>query len=272
MYWSPWTGAHWAWGAVKAYYRANGGPGGAFRFPVSDEYAVPGGAAEDFEVARVYWSPDFGTAHVWGAVKLAYDRWGGAAALGVPTGVESGVSGGSEQVFARGRVHWSPDAGAHPMWGAIEQAWKARGGLGAMGLATTDETWSGSVSAQRFQVGQAVWSAATGGHTLWGAIQSTWNARGAWQGPLGLPVSDEAVVPGGAAQTFQSGVVAWTPKAGPLVAWGAIGARYMQEGGAAGTLGLPTGNEQGTSTGATQAFEHGHIAWDATTNLTELTP
>ena len=57
-----------------------------------------------------------------------------------------------------------------------------------------------------------------------------------------------------------------------LVVWGAIGARYVKEGGGAGALGLPLGNEQGTAAGATQAFEHGHITWDAATNATQVTP
>jgi uncharacterized protein with LGFP repeats len=205
-------------------------------------------------------------------VKGAYDRWGGPAALGVPTGVEHGAGSGSEQVFARGRVHWSPEAGAHPVWGAIEQAWKSRGGLGGLGLAASDETKTGPVSSQTFQVGQVVWSSPTGAHALWGDIRLTWDKRGGWQGPLGLPVADEVAVAGGSAQTFQGGVVAWTPSAGSLVAWGAIGARYLVEGGAAGALGLPLGNEQGTSTGATQAFEHGHITWDAASNTTQVTP
>jgi stage II sporulation protein D len=272
MYWSQWTNAHWAWGAIRAYYAGNGGPGGSFRFPVSDEYAVPGGAAEDFEIARVYWSPDYGTTHIWGAIKAAYDRWGAASALGVPTAVEHGVNGGSEQVFARGRVLWSSGTDAHPLWGAVLQGWMTRGGLAAMGFPTTDELQDGGVSYQSFQVGQVVWSASTGAHSVWGAIGATWKGRSAWRGPLGLPTADEVGVTGGAAQTFRGGVVAWNESAGTFVAWGAIGARYLQEGSASGALGLPLGDEQGTPTGATQAYEHGHITWDAATNTTQVTP
>jgi uncharacterized protein with LGFP repeats len=66
--------------------------------------------------------------------------------------------------------------------------------------------------------------------------------------------------------------VAWNQSAGTFVAWGAIGARYLQEGSASGALGLPLGDEQGTPTGATQAYEHGHITWDAATNTTQVTP
>jgi uncharacterized protein with LGFP repeats len=88
---------------------------------------------------------------------------------------------------------------------------------------------------------------------------------------LGLPVTDETGVTGGAAQTFQGGVVAWTADSGAVLVWGAIGARYVQEGGAAGALGLPRGGEEGTSAGATQAFEHGTITWDRTTNTTRVT-
>jgi uncharacterized protein with LGFP repeats len=272
MYWSPWTGAHWAWGAIKAYFVGAGDTGGAFRFPVSDEYGVPGGAAEDFETARVYWSSDYGAAHVWGGIKSAYDRWGAANTLGVPTGVEHGVPGGSEQLFARGRVLWSSATEAHPLWGAIEQGWRTRGGLPAMGFATTDELRDGDVSYQRFQVGQVVWSAPTGGHAVWGAIGATWTGRTGWRGPLGLPVTDETGVAGGAAQTFKGGVIAWTQSAGTFVAWGAIGARYITEGGASGALGLPLGDEQATPTGAVQAFQGGHITWDSATNSTQVTP
>jgi uncharacterized protein with LGFP repeats len=158
------------------------------------------------------------------------------------------------------------------VWGAIEQAWKTRGGLGALGLAATDETGNGSVSSQTFQAGQVVWSAPTGAHSLWGDIRSTWDKRGGWQGPLGLPVTEEVGVAGGSDQSFQGGAVVWTPSAGSLVVWGAIGSRYLQEGGAAGTLGLPLGNEQGTPAGASQAFEHGHIVWDAASGTTRVGP
>lgn len=272
MYWSSWTGARWAWGALLGYYDQQGGPGGWLRYPVSDERAVPGGAGQDFERGSVYWSSSYGPQPVVGAVKVAYDRWGGPAALGLPSGGEQGVSGGAEQRFTRGRVLFSPATSAHPLWGAIEQAWLARGGLAAAGFPTGDEVGEGSGVRQSFQVGEAVWSAPTGAQFVWGAIQQAWHEVGAAQGPLGLPTTGEQAVSSGTAQVFQHGAIGWDPVRGTARVWGAIGERFVQEGGPTGSLGLPLGNEQPTATGSTQTFEHGTIVWTAATNATELKP
>jgi stage II sporulation protein D len=272
MYWSRWTGARWAWGALLGYYDAQGGPGGWLRYPVSDERSVSGGAAQDFERGSVYWSSGYGPQPVLGGIKVAYDRWGGPNGLGLPTAGERGVAGGAEQTFTRGRVLFSSATSGHPLWGAIEQAWLARGGLGAAGFPTTDEAADAGSVHQSFQVGEAVWSSPTGAHFVWGAIGQTWHQVGAGPGPLGLPTGEEQAVSTGTAQVFQHGAVGWDPQRGTTVAWGAIGERYLKEGGPSGSLGLPLGNEQGTATGSTQTFEHGSIVWTAATNGTEVRP
>ncbi len=49
IYWSPASGAHEVHGAIRDAWAAQGWEAGSLGFPVSDEYAVPGGRASSFQ-------------------------------------------------------------------------------------------------------------------------------------------------------------------------------------------------------------------------------
>ncbi|MDQ6650395.1 MAG: SpoIID/LytB domain-containing protein [Actinomycetota bacterium] len=55
VYWTPATGAHEVHGAIRGSWSASGAQAGPMGYPVSDEYAVPGGARSDFEHGWVSW-------------------------------------------------------------------------------------------------------------------------------------------------------------------------------------------------------------------------
>ena len=56
IFWSRATGAHFVRGALRARWRELGATGGRLGFPVSDEYAVPGGMRSDFQGGSLFWN------------------------------------------------------------------------------------------------------------------------------------------------------------------------------------------------------------------------
>jgi hypothetical protein len=60
VYWSPATGAHAVKGAIRDRWASLGWENSALRFPRTDEYSVPGGAAQDFACGSIQWMPGSG--------------------------------------------------------------------------------------------------------------------------------------------------------------------------------------------------------------------
>ncbi|MEV6427755.1 hypothetical protein [Nocardia sp. NPDC051463] len=57
IYWSPATGAHTVWGAIRNIWEGSGVEGGRYGYPTSDEYDYEGGKAQDFQGGRITWRP-----------------------------------------------------------------------------------------------------------------------------------------------------------------------------------------------------------------------
>lgn len=64
IYWSPTTGAHDVRGIIRLKWAENRWEAGPLGFPVSDEYAVPGGRRSDFENGSIVWDSATGRARV----------------------------------------------------------------------------------------------------------------------------------------------------------------------------------------------------------------
>lgn len=60
IYWTPATGAHEVRGAIRDAWAAMGWEGSRLGYPVSDEYAVPGGRRTDFQGGSLIWTPATG--------------------------------------------------------------------------------------------------------------------------------------------------------------------------------------------------------------------
>ncbi|WP_432543561.1 LGFP repeat-containing protein [Kineococcus sp. SYSU DK002] len=60
IYWSATTGAHEVHGAIRAAWASHGWEAGAFGFPVSDEYDIPGGRRSDFQGGSMQWTAQGG--------------------------------------------------------------------------------------------------------------------------------------------------------------------------------------------------------------------
>ena len=107
-----------------------------------------------------------------------------------------------------------------------------------------------------------------------GLIREKW-ASLAWENSfLGFPLTDETPVSGGRgrANTFEGGVIAWTPSTGAHEVHGAIGARWNALG-REGSFGFPLTDELVTpdTRGRYNHFENGSIYWTPTTGAQEVT-
>ena len=81
---------------------------GLLGYPVSDEVAVTGGRASQFQGGNVYWSESTGAHEVHGAILGRYLQLGGTGSrLGLPTSDEYTISTGRRSDFQHGAILWN---------------------------------------------------------------------------------------------------------------------------------------------------------------------
>jgi hypothetical protein len=133
-----------------------------------------------------------------------YSAFGGESSLlGSAVGEAVDVPGGAERDYQGGAIFYSKDTGAHVMYGAILDRYKALGGPGTSGLGfpTNDETGTGD-SAGRFSdfsapEGAAIyWNPQWGASVIKGRVLEAWRQSGAITGPFGYPSADTSITDG----------------------------------------------------------------------------
>lgn len=298
IFFTPATGAHLIYGSILDKYEAAGGPADSdFGFPTIDE--VPGLISGNSRVSTfsasdkpaIFWTPDTGAWAVRGAINVAWDKLGGSSGvLGVPVEDERYDGDKVSQKFTGGELTWNstsntftsePAALADNLVGLevpmdpttrINQAWRATGGLGGpLGARQGEQAQVGDGgAAQGYAGGKIFYSPATGAHALTGAILSKYESLGGPTGDLGFPVGSEAEggVPNSRVSSFSAAdrpVIFWTPDNGAVVVRGAINAAWDKLGGATGTLGAPTGEQQVKGDTVTQTFSGGEVSWNSAT-------
>lgn len=91
-----------------------------------------------------------------GAILQKYNSVGGPnSPLALPTASEQpGPGDGQYSTFDGGAIYWSPNTGAHVLWGGIGNAWQQHGGAGGrLGYPTSDEQRIPGGWEQHFQHG-----------------------------------------------------------------------------------------------------------------------
>lgn len=172
------VGGRWVKGQIEITYFALGGPapyevwGGTLTDELNDRR---GGKFQNFAKSSIYWHPavDRGNAHqVGGAI---FTKWGEVGwetgPLGYPVSDErrtsvASVPGlnwgqkitGAWNDFQGGKVMWTPESGAHIVWGEIQRTFDAAGGITKYGWPVGDErrTPDGKF-VQDFQKGAITW-------------------------------------------------------------------------------------------------------------------
>ena len=287
-------------GPVLSKWHALGAQDGVCGFPTSDTAPTSDGLGLSSTFAKladgavayraaIYSHPALG-AH---AVRdVIYEKWlalgGESSPVGLPASDEDGLGAGAHlnrfavldgvTVRSRGAIVATDPFGAVAVWGPIFSAWLAtRGAHGPLGYPSEDQTAvpkdPGSFAAFSPLTGV---TGTAGGGIVSAPGRGTWALVGvfftAWltdqQGPhvLGVPVADEVdqVVDAVAlrSQSFVTGAVFDSAVGHACVLYGPILQQYVADGGANGSLGLPTSSVVILPSGEEQAtFQHGTLTY-----------
>lgn len=177
------------------------------------------------------------------------------------------VGDGTAQDFVNGRVYAAAATGAHWWSGLIGGAYQALGGpAGLLGIPLTSEVSApdGRGLFANFGNGAIYFTPQTGAHAVHGELLTEWAREGFEAGRLGYPVRNEVSTPNrqGAVQSFEHGVLYWSPDTGAQRVEGRILDRYAAAGFEDGLLGFPTSSETAARDGgAFNRFEGGNIYW-----------
>ena len=140
------------------------------------------------------------------AVDTINDRYatfgGESSLLGIPTADAIDVPGGAVREYQGGAIYFSKDTGAHVMYGAILDRYRALGGPSSeLGFPTNDEgdTGDGVGRFNDFSTpgGAAIyWNPQWGASLIRGRVLETWRQAGAVSGPFGYPSADTSIMDG----------------------------------------------------------------------------
>jgi uncharacterized protein with LGFP repeats len=225
IYWTPNTQAHEVHGAIRAKWSAMGWERGVLGYPVMDESVTPNkvGRFNYFSGhGAIYWTGPTGANSIHGAI---LDKWGAMgwenSVLGFPATDEGGTPDGVgrfNQFSLAGSIYWTPATGAAEIHGAIRDKWASLGWERSfLGYPVTDETGTPDQTG-RFNAfsstdnlnnnnGSIYWTPATAAHEVHGLIRVKWASLNWERGCLGYPITDEIVIAGGRASSFQQGTI-----------------------------------------------------------------
>lgn len=307
MFFTPATGAKFAYGPILEKYEMLGGPAGSdLGFPAINE--VPGLAGPDSRVITfsatdkpvIFWTPEHGPYVVRGAINSAWDKLGSSGGvLGVPVGDETYNGEVSSQKFSGGQLSWNrqtkefttePPGLADQLKGlqvaidptaAINMAWRAAGGPnGPLGAKQGGQTpIGGDGIVQNFAGGKVFFTPATGANALETDILSKYESLGGPVGSdLGFPVTNETdggIGPSSRICTFAATdkpVIFRTAEHGAFVVRGAMKAAWDKLRGPAGKLGAPVGDQAVDGDVISQQFTGGKISWNRAKNTFSTDP
>jgi uncharacterized protein with LGFP repeats len=300
IYWTPQTGAQAVWGDIRKKWQELGWERGPLGYPTTDEGMTVGrvGRYNHFNGsggASIYWTPQTGAHAVWGDIRRLYQQldWE-RGPLGYPITSETVAPDGHGRYnhfngSGGASVYWTPQTGAHAVFGVIRTKWRELGGeRGPLGYPTTSQrpTPAGGGLYNHFAGsggGSIYWTAATGAHAVWGDIRKKWHALGAELGPLGFPVNSESSTATGRGRfndfvgegtvSAPAASVYWSLRTGAFSVRGPIRAEWLSRGGAEGELGFPISEPATDTQGRVrQVFERGTLLHDPATGTTTVQP
>jgi uncharacterized protein with LGFP repeats len=105
-------------GAIRDKYAALGWDTAYLGYPLTDEFGVPGGAANHFQRGSIYWSPSTGAHNVQGSIRSTWAGlgWEGSF-LGFPTSDEYPIASGARSDFQGGQITWDSATNTN-LWSA----------------------------------------------------------------------------------------------------------------------------------------------------------
>ncbi|MEB3369648.1 PQQ-dependent sugar dehydrogenase [Saccharopolyspora mangrovi] len=220
LYWTKETGVHAVHGANLAKYLELGGHA-FFGAPLTDETSTPDGVGRYNHFtngASIYWTPGTWSHAVWGGIREQWARLGWEVGpVGYPTTDETGTPdrvGRFNHFSKASSIYWTPQTGAHGIWGANRDLWSRLGWeTGPMGYPTTDESITPDQVGRYNHFSKAAsiyWTPQTWSHEVYGRIRERWAVLGWERSYLGYPTTGEFSVSGGRQNNFQHGFIRWT--------------------------------------------------------------
>lgn len=272
IYWTPQTGAEAVYGGIHSKWKKLGGAAGHYGFPTSSEKDVPGSGKRTaryntFERGGVYWTPQTGAHGITKGFYSRYQKAGGARTFGYPTSEESTQQGIARQTFDKngGAMYWSRKGGLHYLNNKIEKHYSSKGfSKNPYGYPTSGIQPIRGGAAASFQNADIHDQGGTI-REVRGSTRSVYNKYGGFKrfGVAKSSVVSEGKVKVQRFHHLNSAI--YQTKSGTIPTYGAIGWKYHELRGAAGSLGAPLSAEYNISSGAQQKFERGIIRWDRKT-------
>ncbi|WP_420878985.1 DUF4185 domain-containing protein [Rhodococcus sp. (in: high G+C Gram-positive bacteria)] len=141
---------------------------------------------------------------------------------------------------------------------------------GPLGHPTSNEYNLAGGKIQDFEYGRIYWTSSTGAWETYGLIGEKYHQMGGPTSVLGWPTSGEIGTPNGLGRfnRFVEGNIYFNPTAGTHAIYGAIFARWGQEGYENSRFGFPTSDEYSVPEGRRSDFQGGWIRWNSTTGMT----
>lgn len=152
------------------------------------------------------------------AIGQAWNSAGGSdSAVGGQDGDVYPVGTGYAQKFTDGKIFFTPDTGAHLIYGAILDKYESLGGPADsdLGFPTIDEVAGLVGNDSRVSTFSAsdkpaiFWTPDTGAWAVRGAINLAWDKLGGSAGTLGVPIEDERYDGDLVSQKFTGGELSW---------------------------------------------------------------
>lgn len=175
---------------------------------------------------------------------------------------------GKAQDFRSGTAYWSPETGAHALFGRINARYSELGGASSwLGFPTSGEktTPDGVGRYVHFENGSIYWTPSTGAQAIPRDMFEHWGTTGYETGKLGYPTGEAVETNGGLVQEFQKGYVVRTPEGDNHWLTGVIADKYGELDTVNSTLGYPASDEIKINGGAFQEFDNGYLYWSPST-------
>ena len=267
VYASP-AGAYVVDGAVRDAYFGVDGSRGRLGWPIGPAGCTTASCRQDFQYGSII-AGGSGASISSPEIDAVHARLGGAAGLLGPatTGLlRLDLNGGGMAVaYQNGSIYYKRSLGAYAVTRPILVRYFSAGGAGgAFGWPSSAERCdaAGAACQQDFEGGRLYRSFDDAARLSTDDVFAAYGRLGGARGVLGPTATDLLSIPqngGGVAQAFVSGSIYSKARVGTFAVTGAVRDRYFQLGGAAGTLGWPTGAATCGAGRCTQAFEGGTL-------------
>ncbi|TQJ40956.1 LGFP repeat-containing protein [Arthrobacter sp. SLBN-112] len=248
-------------GSIRNVWASYGFEHGSLGYPITDEYGISGGVAQNYQGGVIHHLPNVGTYAVTGDIFTKHEEMG--PTLGAAVSPQVAIkNGGLYQNFQRGSILWSPATGAHVSVGSTRGAW-AQAGFenGYLGYPISDEIPVDGGVKQNYQGGTIFWSPRLGAYSMPSDFSSKFDAAGGLAA-LGFPGTNRVIglKDGGSYVNFEKGALISSPATGVGLSTGKTRDAWAGTGFEWGRLGYPTTDNYVTADGSTaQDFQGGRI-------------